>query len=150
VKRLLRNPTCRGAMVGIVCALFCWGLNWSALVRGLENWALDSSILFRGQRSSQARVVIVAIDDQSLQTLGKPPVFISPEMAKVVTYLHQQGAASVGLDFMIPDSTQTIADLMPGGQGSAELMGSWTATRTAEGCSATAASSSATLTALRV
>lgn len=123
MRRLLRNPTWRGAMVGIVCALGCWAWNRTALVRGLENWALDSSVLFRGQRASSANVVIVAIDDGSLQTLGKPPVFISPELGKVVTYLHQQGAASIGLDFMIPDSTQTIADLMPGAPGSAEAMG---------------------------
>lgn len=120
---LLRNPICRGAMVGMVCALLCYGLNRTALVRGLENWALDACIVFRGQRSSDANVVIVAIDDDSLETLGKPPVFISPEMGKVVTFLHDHGAASIGVDFMIPDSTETIADLMWDGQGSAELMG---------------------------
>lgn len=123
MKRLWKNPAIRGATVGVVCAAICYAASCTALVRGLEDWALDASHLFRGRRASSANVVIVAIDDASLQTLGKPPVFISPELARVVQYLHREGASAVGLDFMIPDSTQTIADLLPGGQGSAERMG---------------------------
>jgi adenylate cyclase len=68
-------------------------------------------------------VVIVAMDDASMQSLGKPLMFFSPELAKVVDYLHDQGAAAIGVDFLLPESEETIDYLGPRGPGNAELMG---------------------------
>jgi len=119
----LRAPACRGALIGVLCALVCWGLNGAGLIRALENWAQDTSFVLRGRRPSNANVVIVAMDDASMQSLGKPLMFFSPELAKVVDYLHDQGAAAIGVDFLLPESEETIDYLGPRGPGNAELMG---------------------------
>ena len=38
------------------------------------------------------------MDEASLQEIAKPLMFFSPELAKVVGYLHDQGAAAIGVD----------------------------------------------------
>ena len=118
-----RSPAWRGALIGVICAMICWGLNGTPLVRALENWALDECFVLRGRRPSSANVIIVALDEASLQELGKPLMFLSPELAKVVAHLHDQGAAAIGVDFLLPAGEQTMEYLLPGGPGNAELMG---------------------------
>lgn len=117
------SPTWRGALIGVVCALICWWLSGTPLIRALENWALDECFVFRGGRASSANVIIVALDETSLQELGKPLMFFSPELAEVVTYVHDQGAAAIGVDFLLSAGDQTMEYLLPGGPGNAELLG---------------------------
>ena len=62
-------------------------------------------------------MIIVALDDTSLREIDKPLLFFSPELAKVVGYLHDQGAASIGIDFLLPGSETTMEYLLPGNAG---------------------------------
>jgi len=65
---------------------------------------LDAWFYYRGPRPTQARVVLIGIDDDTLKLpdLRKPLAFLSPELATVVRYAHGQGAAAIGLDVLIP------------------------------------------------
>ncbi|MGD0899676.1 MAG: adenylate/guanylate cyclase domain-containing protein [Thermoguttaceae bacterium] len=122
--RRVRSATWRGAAIGIAWALICWCLNGTSLIRALENWALDGSFVIRGPRPSTANVIIVAMDEQSLGEIDKPFLFLSPELAQVVDYLHDQGAAAIGVDFVLTPGRKTMKYLLPpDGPGNAELMG---------------------------
>ncbi len=118
-----RSAAWRGAGIGILCALLCWCLNETPFLQALENWAFDGCFQFRGRRAGAMDVVIVAVDEASLAEMQKPLMFFSPELAKVVTYLNEQGAASIGVDFLLPNSEKTMDFLLPGQPGSAETMG---------------------------
>ncbi len=118
-----RSPAWRGMFIGAICAMGCWGLSGTSLVRALENWAFDGCFVLRGQRASTAKVVIVAMDEASLKDIHKPLMFLSPELAKIVDYLHDQGAAAIGVDFLLPEGEETMEYLLPGGPGAAEAMG---------------------------
>jgi len=97
----------------------------SPLGRALENLAQDKSFALRGTRASDAKLLIVALDDRSLDEFPKPLMYISPELAKVVTYLHDQHAAAIGVDLLVPDSQKgRLADLAaPEGLGNLESTG---------------------------
>jgi adenylate cyclase len=122
-----RSLAWRGAMIGVFCALVCWYLSGTTFVRVLDNRAFDGCFALRsdlcGERPSAAKVIIVAMDAPSLQRLRKPLMFFSPELAKVVGYLHDQGAAAIGVDIVVPGDEDTMKYLQPGGPGPAEAMG---------------------------
>ncbi len=125
VKRLLRRGAWRGVGPGIACALVCWLLGGTAWVQDLENRAYDDCLSFRGPRPTRTNVVIVALDYASLDKLPKPVRLLSPELGKVVAYLHERGAAAIGVDvfFPEPENRDTIPDLLPGRPGDASAMG---------------------------
>lgn len=106
LRAILHSPVARGAALGVACALFTWALARYPLLQGLEDWALDGCFIARGPRPSpsRAKIVVVGLDDASLDALGKPLVAVSPELAEVVTCLHRQGAAAIGLDLMVPQA----------------------------------------------
>lgn len=118
-----RSATWRGVLIGVICALICWGLNGFTLIRVLENREQDGSFSIRGPRASTANVIVVAMDEPSLDELNKPLMFFSPELAKVIAYLHDQGAAAIGVDFLLPESDKTMEDLRHGRRGDVETMG---------------------------
>lgn len=95
----------------------------SAIVQSMENWALDNCFVFRGRRPTASKIVIVAIDDASLDRLGKPLAFISPQLAKVITYLKSRNAAAVGVDMIVPEWAEGSAYYQPGATGDADAMG---------------------------
>src|SRR5438093_2959013 len=98
-----RNPAWRGVLLGLGCALAVWGLfRSSALLHGVEDWMLDACFFYRGERPTSAKIVIIGIDDPSLRELRKPLNMLSPELAKVVTHLHKQGASAIGIDLVVP------------------------------------------------
>lgn len=118
VKRLLRNRTVRGMLVGLVCSAVCWSLNGSSAVRNAEDRALDSCFLVRGERPSDAPLVVVGLDEPMLQQLDKPVMYLSPELGEVLTYLGEQGATAVGVDFFVPENSRS-KELDEGGIGEA-------------------------------
>jgi adenylate cyclase len=107
----------------MVCALAAWALAQVPMMRGLEDWLLDGAFVLRGRRPSSAQVLLVSIDDASLKQLKKPIVYLSPELAEVVRYLHDQGAAAIGIDVLIPESYRGLPALQAGGEGDPTLMG---------------------------
>ncbi len=119
----IQNPTYRGAVVGLICALVCCFLNNLVVMRGAENWALDNCFVLRGQRHSSAEVVVVGIDEDSLRDLKKPLAFISPELGEVVRFLDAEGASAIGIDFFIPADAEDRPYFRPGADGDADQLG---------------------------
>jgi CHASE2 domain-containing sensor protein len=113
----------RGAVSGILCALVAWSLAQVPMMHGLDDWLLDGSFVLRGGRATSARVLLINIDDASLDQLKKPAVFLSPKLAEVVKHLHNQGASAIGIDVMIPESYTRLPALQAGGEGDATTMG---------------------------
>jgi CHASE2 domain-containing sensor protein len=103
----------RGALLGLVCGLVAWLVAPLGLVQGLEDWLQDGAFSYRGKRPSQAaaKIVLLALDDDSLADLKKPAAFISPELAKVIYYLHEQKAGAIGIDLILHDSLRDSPDV---------------------------------------
>src|SRR5205809_299631 len=120
----LTRPAFRGVWLGLACALAAWLLSHTALLRGLEDWMLDACFFYRGSRASQAKIVLIGLDEPSLDELGKPYVYLSPELAEVVTYARKQGAKAIGIDLYIPEKFSTMPGLEPpGSPGEARKLG---------------------------
>jgi CHASE2 domain-containing sensor protein len=80
-----------------------WLMAQLAFFRGVEDWLQDSSFAYRGARGTNTHVVIVGLDEDTLDEMPKPLAAISPELAEVVAYLNARKATAIGLDVMIPD-----------------------------------------------
>lgn len=102
----LRQSVSHGVILRLACALAAWLLSRPPLMRGIDEWLFDGCFHARGTRSTSAKIVLVGLDDESLEQLGKPAAFLSPELAEVVTFLKQQGAPAIGIDLIIPDSLE--------------------------------------------
>jgi adenylate cyclase len=120
---LLRDPNFRGFFIGLSCALACSWLSGTRVVRGLENWTLDRWFVLRGERSGPTELVIIALDDATLENQEKPLIFWTPELAEVVSFVRRQGAKAVGIDLMIPDSVNKFVNLAPDDLGDATTLG---------------------------
>jgi hypothetical protein len=119
-----RKPLLCGVCLGLLGALAAWLLAQAPPLCGLEDWASDAFFVWRGPRSSQARIVVVGIDDESLRQLHKPAPYLSPELAEVVRHAHAQGAAAIGIDLLIGSDLSSVPDIeRRGGPGDARPMG---------------------------
>ncbi len=76
----------------MLCAIVAWSVAQLPMMAGLEDRLFDGSFTLRGRRATSAPVLLIYIDDESLDRLKKPAVFLSPELAEVVNHLHDQGA----------------------------------------------------------
>jgi len=125
IAKLWKRPGRRGVILGVLCALVAWGVTQDPMVRGLEEWFQDGLFAIRGRRTSRARdrIILVTLDDPSLDRLGKPLAYLSPELARAVTYLKAQGAAAIGVDMFVPKSMAALPDLQKDQPGDAEAMG---------------------------
>lgn len=101
---IFRRPGWRGVWLGLLCALLAWVCSRDALLGGLEEWFQDGFVALRGRRATYAPVVLVELDETSLRDLGRPTPYISGDLAEVVTFLKDQGAASIGLDMLVPEA----------------------------------------------
>jgi adenylate cyclase len=109
--------------MGLLCGLAAWLVTRLAVIHGLEEWMLDGCFFHRGPRPSAARVVLIGLDEASLDELHKPLAFASPELARVVSYAKEQGAAALGLDLIVPASMSGLADLQEGKVGDPKRLG---------------------------
>jgi adenylate cyclase len=112
-----------GAASGIASGVVSLALAAVPAIGGLETWAYDGYIALRGVRPSPANIVIVALDERSLDDLAKPLIDISPELAEVVQYLKSEGAAAVGIDLIIPERFAGRPEVQRHGSGDATLLG---------------------------
>jgi hypothetical protein len=97
----LRKPQWRGIGLGLCCAV-AWLVVRQPLVQGLEEWCQDGFFSLRGKRPTRARVILIGLDDPSLDDLRRPLLYTSPEIAEVVTFLKEQNVAAIGLDVLVP------------------------------------------------
>jgi CHASE2 domain-containing sensor protein len=117
------KPGWRGVLFGLVCGMAAWLLGSNPFFRQLEERFQDGCFSYRGRRPSQTRIVLVGIDADSFNALGKPAIFSSPELAEAVSYLKAQGVAAIGVDLFIPQNYAGLAELQAGGQGDATKLG---------------------------
>ncbi len=119
----LRNTAWRGLLLGLGCALVVWGLfRGSELLHGVEDWMLDACFFYRAERPTSAKIVLIGIDDPSLEELRKPLNMLSPELAKVVTHIRQQGASAIGVDLIVPAELRDRPEFR-GGEGDTRALG---------------------------
>jgi adenylate cyclase len=116
------RPIFRGVWVGLVCAVAAGLLSQVGVLRGLEEWLLDACFSYRDARPTRANIVLIGLDEASLDELGKPYVYLSPELAEVVTHVKSQGAAAIGIDLFIPETLSTLPGV-ESGEGDASLFG---------------------------
>ncbi|MGE3805638.1 MAG: CHASE2 domain-containing protein [Gemmataceae bacterium] len=112
----LRHPAGRGIGIGLVCAVVAWLLGHIELAHGLDNWMVDASFSLRGVRSTQADIVIIGVDEESVEKLKKPVALASPELAEVVLYLKEQGVRAIGLDVYVPDDFSELPAIRDSGE----------------------------------
>jgi adenylate cyclase len=124
--KILRFARWRGVALGLCCALLSWWVAHVPLVRGLDDWLFDGCFYARGARSrplDAQRIILVGLDDRSLDEIGKPLVCISPELATIVRYVRAHGAAAIGIDSIIPFNLRDFPELQAGAEGDATLLG---------------------------
>lgn len=120
----LRHPAGRGVVLGLFCALLVWLVfRSSGLLHGVEDWMLDGCFFYRGERPTQARVVLIGIDGATLAELNKPLSFLSPELATVVRHVHKQGPSAIGLDLLIPNTLRDRPEFRRGSEGDPNPLG---------------------------
>jgi class 3 adenylate cyclase/CHASE2 domain-containing sensor protein len=118
-----RNPALRGVWIGLACALAAWLAVRQPVLRGLEDWMLDGCFATRGQRHTDARIVIIGLDSSSLAEFKKPLTSLSPELAEIIQYTKGQGAKAIGVDVLVPEDRGELPALQPGEEGDALVMG---------------------------
>jgi class 3 adenylate cyclase len=123
VLSFLKKPSRVGILLGLLCAVAAEAVAQLAPFRGLEEWVQDAAFAFRGKRTTRARVILIGLDDQSLDDVKKPLVYTSPEIATVVAFTKAQGATAIGLDIIVPESLKSLPELEADGVGDATKLG---------------------------
>ncbi len=77
-------------------------------LQDIEQRTLDLRFALRGKRAADPRIVIVGIDDKTLQTIGSYPLPRS-NYALLVRQLKQSGASVVGFDVTFPTAASSEA-----------------------------------------
>jgi adenylate cyclase len=97
----------------LVMSMFAWAhlgaldIPW---LRRLELAALDLQIRLRGRQPPGPETVIVMIDEQTIEELGRWPV-PRGKMAELVNTLHRAGAKAIGIDILFAEhESTTVAD----------------------------------------
>ena len=96
---IILGLSCGIIMIAIYVSDQYFSLN---MLERLELKTLDYRFLKRGAEQPDDRIVIVGIDQRSLQKIEDPMVFWRPHFAKVIEEISGYGAKSIGLDFVLP------------------------------------------------
>ena len=85
-------------MIGAILCLLLWH-NW------FSSWSQDATDSFcaTGTSATTGRIVIVAIDDHSLEKLGRWQDWPRRYHAQLIDRLHQSGARVIGLDMLFSE-----------------------------------------------
>jgi adenylate cyclase len=89
----------------LMCALLIWRPTFCEF---FELKLYDLKFRFRGAIPSGNQVAIVAIDDESLKTVGRWP-WSRDDMARVLTKLKQAGPRAIALDIIFAEKEETVA-----------------------------------------
>jgi adenylate cyclase len=89
----------------LMCALLIWRPTFCEF---FELKLYDLKFRFRGPIPVGKEVAILAIDDESLKTVGRWP-WSRDEMARVLTRLKQAGPRAIALDVIFAEKEQTVA-----------------------------------------
>ena len=102
------SPFKIGCLLVLAAALFYLSFAGSKpeLLTALDNRLIDSMFSWRGPRPVTGRIVIVDIDDRSLQELGQWP-WPRNLVAELAAKIHAGGASSLGFDMVFPEKDRT-------------------------------------------
>ena len=103
----VKSPIARW-IVGVtllMCALLIWRPTFCEF---FELKLYDLKFRFRGTLPAGKQVVIVAIDDDSLKTVGRWP-WSREDMARMLTRLKQAGPRVIALDIIFAEKEQTVS-----------------------------------------
>jgi adenylate cyclase len=89
----------------LMSALLIWRPTFSDF---LELKLYDLKFRFRGTRAPGKQVAIVAIDDESLKTVGRWP-WSREDMARLLTRLKEAGPKVIALDIIFAEKEETVA-----------------------------------------
>jgi adenylate cyclase len=123
LRRLLCRKSLPGAISGMICGLLASVMFYPSALKGLDDRLFDECFSLRGTRATSSKLIVVGLDGFSAQQIGKPLVYLSPELATVVTFLKSQKAAAIGIDLIIPEELSGLAELEHNKQGDAAAMG---------------------------
>jgi adenylate cyclase len=92
------------------------------VIRGLETMSLDLRFRVRGVRPPGSEVVVILIDDRSLERLGRWP-FSRALFARALAMLDEAGAKVVAFDFLFTEPDEPVpAELREAARGAAEAL----------------------------
>jgi signal transduction histidine kinase/CHASE2 domain-containing sensor protein len=97
---------------GLAVTLFLFVTMLSAAIPAVRDWQLrfnDSFFRFAPVPKPRSRVVLVTIDDESLQHYGRWP-WSRTILAKLTDHLNRAGASVVGLDILLAEPQSPVAD----------------------------------------
>lgn len=112
IMRRIQLPAVQRSIAWLVISLACWGLVLLLARTGgihrIEAMTQDWRFRLRGVRVSptEHQIILVTIDDATLNNIDKPMVFWGPELAQVLTRLHRLGARVIGVDVLQAFSLQ--------------------------------------------
>src|ERR1700744_3920960 len=86
------------AAVGALTAVLVLGLYEAGVLDRLERQSVDQRFSWRGRQSSGTDIVIVGIDQKTLQTLGIRPPLPRADYAQVLDRLHAASPRMIGID----------------------------------------------------
>lgn len=92
--------------------LFGWGSTTAKLGYRLETLALDHAFEARyalfGPQPIDPRLVLVGVDAETIDELGKPMLFWQAELAGLIDLIKEGGPTVIGVDFIISPKTQKL------------------------------------------
>jgi len=91
----------RGLIIGFLCALLVFTVGLSRLFAGMERGSLDTLFYWRGERSPSKDIVIVVVDQSTVEKLEQWPLPRNV-YAEVLHRLQKAGARTVAFDVMFP------------------------------------------------
>ncbi|MFQ5830452.1 MAG: CHASE2 domain-containing protein [Candidatus Methylomirabilia bacterium] len=96
--------------VGIASSLLVTGASAMGYLESAQSRALDLLLWLQGQRFA-SDVIIVAIDDEAFESLGRRQPLPRKYLARVLRGLQRSGAAVVGLDVTLASPTTQADDV---------------------------------------
>lgn len=94
-------------LLGVLVAAAVAGMGWAGWLEGPENFYDDVWHRLVGVRYQPQDLVIVALDEATLQQHPEPLVCWTPHFARVIQVLRGVGATIIGLDYLFQVSIET-------------------------------------------
>ena len=98
------------ATVGGLVAVFVLTLYASGVLNNLERQSVDTRFSWRGDQPPGSQIVIVAIDQTTLTTLGTRPPLPRSDYAKVLDRVHAASPRVIGIDTQFIGRSDTTED----------------------------------------
>lgn len=95
--------------VGIAASLLVTGASSLGYLEALQSRSVDLLLFLQGQRFA-GEVVLVAIDEEAFESLGRRQPLPRAYLAKVIRGVQRAGAAVVGLDLALSSATEPAED----------------------------------------